>query len=255
MESLELVGGSPAGARPGPAARDESSLTALLFDGLPALVLIVTAVTQPFAQRTTQDLLGLRPWVPILVALAASTLVAVHRLAVVRRLALAECAICLPLLTLTVFSAYTTGNNAVFFVKEGYTLAGTDVAGLRDQLAALGRERDVLQDKLRAAEETMRRLIGAVDPTQGRHQPPARSLFGRLGGLVVGQAEAQPAPARPGEPPREGPDTRAVDVERIRELLQQYQAEQRKLDRQLNEIHLERQKSRSPQQQPLIKSW
>lgn len=232
---------------------DDEGLRSVLFDGLPTMIGIVAVITQPFAQDSLKAMLGSQndppKWPPILVAALVSLLLAVYRLWIVRRTPVPQRVICVPLLALIIFAGYTTGNNAVFFAKEGYLRPGAD-----QEITSLRGERDVLRQKLQSAEETLatiRRALNLPGPGERKTQSAVPSLLGFLRMLSPGAAYAQPRPQ-----PTETRPPEKVDIQKLQDALGRYDKEQQALDQRLKEIKQQQEKARETQQQPpLIKSW
>lgn len=239
------------GERPG---SNDDGLRTLFFDGLPTMIGIVTLISQPFAQDSLRAMFGSQreppTWPPILVAALASLLLAVYRLRIVRRASAPQCAICVPVLALIIFASYATGNNAVFFAKQGYLHAGAE-----QEMTALRQERDVLQEKLKTAEATLMTIsqaLGVPAPGGGTPQSAAPSRLGFLRRLGPEAAYAQAPRPQPGESRR----PEKIDVQKLQDALRGYQKQQEVLDQRLKEIKQQQEKARETQQQPpLIKSW
>lgn len=240
----------PAAERPG---SDADGLRALFFDGLPTMIGIVTLISQPFAQDSLRAMFGSQSeppkWPPILVAALGSLLLAVYRLWIVRRSSAPQCAICVPVLALIIFASYVTGNNAVFFAKQGYLRPGAE-----EEITALRQERDVLQEKLKTAEGTLTTISQALNvPAPGGGKPQS-AVPSRLGFLrTLGPEEAYAQEPRP--QPSESRRPEKIDVQKLQDALRGYEKQQEVLDQRLKEIK-QQQKARETQQQPpLIKSW
>jgi hypothetical protein len=223
----------------------------VFFDGLPAMAGVVTMIAQPFAQESLHKSLGLPDWFPVVVAIVVSGLLAAYKMFVVRHSGPRECAICVPILMLIIFSAYATGNNVVYYAKEGYTKAGS-TAPTPEDVAAVKQERDILQQQLKSANELIDSLRQALNVPEGGPSKPRAWLPTFLGGLmrwgpadVYAQTPRQPAEARPPE---------RVTVQQLREKLRQYEVQQQQLSKQLETVKREEKTVEAPQQR-LIKSW
>lgn len=224
-------------------------LTQVFFSDLPGMAGIVTVVTQPFAQESMRTVLRLPEWIPIVVALGISALLALYKILIMRRSAAPARAICVPFVALVVFAAYATGNNVVYYAKEGLMQPLS-----AEQAATLKRERDNLEQQVKNSEELigkMRRALGVGEPekTSARPEP---SAWARLFG--VPPAEAQPQPRRPEA--RDTARTPGNDLQRLKDELRKFDVEQRQLKERLETIKPDVGKAREQQQQqPLIKSW
>lgn len=227
----------------------------IFFDGLPMMVAIVTVVSQPFVQDTTLAMLGLPVWFPHILAIVVAALLAIYKMMwMVDRAPVTEVAILVPVLTLVIFSAYATGNNVVYYAKEGYTRADAAGQPSGEELAALRGERDVLNQQLQAAREligTLRRAISPPGPSGAIPPSAPASMQTTLRGWLVADAHAQPPPPRPAAPQGE-----RLKVQQLEEALKKYEQQQRELDQKLEKIREGREKTRAPQEQrPLLKSW
>jgi hypothetical protein len=239
---------------------DESStdggLGRLFFDGLPAMAGIVTVITQPFAQDSMRAMFWLPDWLPIVVAVTVSGLLAVYKVRFVRGSSPGECAICVPVLMLIIFSAYATGNNVVYYMKEGYSRAATPSGASSEELTTLQRERDILHQQLQSAQEliaTLRRALGLPEPSEATPHSSLPSLLGALPGIAAARAHAQePSRSTPDRPRGEAPRADKLDVKRLEEALKRYEAQQQQLNRNLKAIQKE---PAQPSPPPLIKSW
>lgn len=235
-----------------PASETEPSLGRMFFDGLPAMAGIVTVITQPFAQESLRATLRLPDWLPIVLAVAISGLLAVYKVVVVRRSGVRECAVCVPVLMLVIFSAYATGNNVVYYAKEGLAKSGEPATASAAELGSLKQERELLQRQLKNAQELIDALRHAVSvPEGGEGKPKPRALApSRLARWAFGVSEAHAqAPRRPPA------DARAeTGLRELRMKLGKYETEQRELARKLEDLKRE-EKSRERQQKPLIKAW
>lgn len=225
-----------------------SSLMHVFLSDLPGMAGIVTVITQPFAQESLRAVLRLPEWIPVVVALGISGLLAFYKVLIVRRSGARECAICVPIVMLVVFAAYATGNNLVYYAKEGLTQPMP-----AEQVGALKRERDLLEQQLRNAEQTITTFRRALNlPEAPASKPssavPPASAWARLFG--VPRAEAQDR--RPA--PRAGGRSQSVDLQRLQQELRKFDMEQQQLKEKLESIKPEVSKPRE-QQQPLIKSW
>jgi hypothetical protein len=239
-------------------SRAEDGLRRMFFDGLPTMAALVTMIAQPFAQDTLRSTLQLPDWLPIIVAIAVSGLLAMYKMKVVRRAGRNDCVICVPILMLVIFSAYAGGNNFVYYLKEGYTRPATSSLGSTEELTALKQERDILQKQLENAEELIETLRGTLrmpESTEGKQQSsPSLSMHSAvaaLKGFIAAEAHAQ------GSTP-ESRDRRREDTlgrEQLQGRLKKYDEEQRELNRRREEVKQEREKNQTTQPKPLIKSW
>ena len=213
------------------------------------MVGIVTLISQPVVQAKTS--LEWPGWLPYAVAIVVSGLLAYYRINVIRRSVASESAILMPLLTLVIFSAYVTGNNVVYYTKEGYSRPGATGGASGAELEALKTERELLQQKLQSAEELIRILRQAVPGAGGKAQSFLPSLPATLGILGPDTAWAQEPPAQPGGRRPEKPTPKQVQ-----DMLKKYDAQQQDLDRKLKEAGKASGKTPAQQQlQPLLKSW
>jgi hypothetical protein len=234
-----------------PLPTDRDSLTQVFLGDLPGMAGIVTVITQPFAQESLRTALRLPDWIPFVIALGISALLAFYRLLIVRRSGRRECVICVPVVMLVVFAAYATGNNLVYYAKEGLTAPMST-----DQVAALKHERDLLEQQLRNAEDVIAKMRRALDlpgapDTKPSSALPRTSAWARLFG--VGSAEAQDRRPEP-RSPRARPET--TERQRLQQELRKYDIEQRQLKERLETVKPDISRPREQQQQqPLIKSW
>jgi hypothetical protein len=232
----------------------QDGLGGLFFDGLPVMAAVVTVITQPFAQESMRSMFLLPEWLPIVIAIVVSGLLALYKLGIVRRAAGRECAICAPLLMLVIFSAYATGNNIVYYAKEGYTRPEPAAKPTGEPPPALVRERDLLKQQLQSAEElinALRKALNMPAPAEGKPQSAIPGPLAILQALAVPAANAQ----EPRKPAPGGTTSRPPDRQQLENLLRKYDAEQRKLDQKLDEVQRSRQQPRETEQRPLIKSW
>jgi hypothetical protein len=239
------------------------SLTSLFLSDLPSMAAIVTVVSQPFAQESLRQATGLPEWMPVAVALMVSGLLAIYKILIVRRSRARDCAICVPIMMLVVFATYATGNNVVYYAKEGFTRPMST-----EQVSALQRERDILEEQLRNAEQTLSTLRRALDlPAAPEAKPrsalPAPSGWARLLGPDVAEAQTRGG-TRPPQPvdreraaDRSRPAERApsVDRQRLMEQLRKYDLEQRELEARRQSVRPDTGTRESPPSPPLIKSW
>jgi hypothetical protein len=225
------------------------SLTHVFLSDLPSMAGIVSVITQPFAQESLRAVLRLPDWIPVVVALGISGLLALYKILIVRGSGARECAICVPIVMLLVFAAYATGNNVVYYAKEGLTHPMST-----EQASALKRERDILEQQLRSAQQAITTLRLALNlPAPADRKPtsalPPASAWTRLFG--VPRAEAQDR--RP--EPRDRVRPQNVDRQRLQEELRKFDVEQRQLKDKLDSIKPEIGTPKEQQPQPLIKSW
>jgi len=253
--SLEADNADAPSSRP---SRDEDqSLTSTFFDGLPLMAAIVTMIAQPFAQDSLHKTLGLPGWLPFVVAMIVSGLLAVYKVAILRRSAQRDCLVCIPLLMLIIFSAYATGNNVVYYAKEGYTKSDTGTA-MSDEITALRKERDNLQEQLANANGVISTLQQTLNPSGTNPGKPRTALPSILGLLMLPrEASAQGGPSRPTDlaAPTGTHQPVPLDAEqrrRLQEALRQYETRQQALDQKLEQIKRESPPSGT---QRLIKSW
>ena len=230
----------------------EDSLRRVFFEGLASLTAIVTVITQPFAQESMRAMFGLPAWLPIIIALGVSGLLAVYRMRIVRQSTLWECAICVPLLACVIFSGYATGNNVIFYTMEGYT---KDAKGptAESRVAALAAERDNLKQQLESAHGAigaLRRTLG-LPPSENKPSSSLSVPSRVVGFFTAGPAYAQ-APGPGKETGRAAPD--AAKLRQLEEVLKKFEADSRKLTDQLDRIK-QNERGRATSQQPLIKSW
>jgi hypothetical protein len=245
MEDQEKQSG-PLVSKP-QASNDEGGIGRVFLDGLPAMAGIVTMITQPFAQESLHESLGLPVWFPVAVAVTVSGLLAAYKMFVMRHSAPRECAICIPILMLVIFSAYATGNNVVYYAKEGYTKAAAAAPSPED-LAILKQQRDILQQQLQNANSLIESLSQALNVPAGK---PGAAVPTFLSGLVPWNPAAAYA-QEPRRTPAEPRATERVDVQQLREKLRQYEIRQQQLTKELEKA--KREEKESPQQR-LIKSW
>lgn len=235
-----------------PKTNDDPSILGIFFDGLPTMAGIVTVTAQPFAQASLQEVLSVPIWLPYVIAAAVSGLLAVYKVMIVRESGRRECLVCVPLVMLMIFSGYLTGNNLVYYAKEGYTRPSAPTTG--PEVAALTQERDILEQQFKSAQDVIDTLRGRA-PSPGPGGTPRSSLPAPLAlprWLTVGEAQAQPPPS-PAAPDLR-PVERGLDMRKVNEKLSQYDIKQRELGKKLEE--LKRQEKRSaPEQKSLIKSW
>ena len=87
-------------------------------NGLPSMVGIVMLIVQPVVQVRAS--LGWPGWLPYAVAIVVSGLLACYRVKLARPSAPSQSPVLMLLLMLVIFSSYVTGNNVVYYTKEGY---------------------------------------------------------------------------------------------------------------------------------------
>ena len=231
----------------------DSTLTSVFLDGLPAMAGIVTMIAQPFAQESLHKTLGLPAWLPFVVAIVVSGLLAFYKVMIVRRASTRECAVCIPLLMLVIFSAYTTGNNLVYYAKEGYTKTPNTSPSSEDA-AAWKQEREILQQQVKNAQElidTLRQAVGMPASSQGAPRSALPSVLGRLMPSLATPAYAQ-------EPQPGAGATRASSqskADQLREKLRRYEIQQQKLNEKLADVKRAEAPRAAETQQRLIKSW
>jgi hypothetical protein len=230
----------------------------MFFDGLPTMAALVTMIAQPFAQDTLRNTLQLPDWLPIIVAVVVSGLLAMYKMKVVRRAGRNDCVICVPILMLVIFSAYAGGNNVVYYLKEGYTRPVISGRGSTEELTALKQERDILQKQLDNAEEligTLRGTLHLPESTEGK-QHSSLSLSMRSAAAALKRFIAPEAHAQGSTPePRDRFRGDALGREQVQGRLKKYDEEQRELNRKREEVKQEREKYQMTRPQPLIKSW
>jgi hypothetical protein len=235
---------------PGRSALDAGNLNQLFFDGLPAMTAVVTLVAQPFAQL--RDSFSLPIWLPALVAIVVSGLLAFYKLHIVRRSPMSECAICAPILMFVIFAAYTAGNNAVYYAKEGYSKPKSGQQSGED-LKLRDREIDLLQKQLQSAShliETLRATLNVPAPAEGPPSSSSPSPLGFLRGLYLGDAHAQ----EPRPPATSGPRPSAEKSKQLSEEFKKYDAQKKEVKDELKQIRQEQERQR-PTAPPLIKTW
>ena len=222
----------------------DDGLRRVFFEGLTSMIAIVTFITQPFAQESMRAMFGLPAWLPIIIALGVSALLAVYRLLTIQTSDLRQFAICVPLLACVIFSGYASGNNVIFYTMEGYTKDKGPTA--EGRLSALTAERDILKQQLDGAKGvigTLRQTLGlppAEDKPSSSRSVPSRWL----GFFGVAPAHAQTG--------RVTPD--AAKLRQLEEVLKKFEADSRKLTNQLEKVKQDdRGAAASPK--PLIKSW
>jgi hypothetical protein len=233
----------------------------VFFEGLPMMIGIVTAITQPFAQTTMQEMFRLPNWLPIFVALVVSGVLAVYRLAIVRGSRPKEYAICAPLLALLIFSGYVTGNNAVHYAKEGITKSG---AGSQEKT---GGEIDILREQnqkllkqLQRADKLLEQIgkaIGISGSETKSEGMPGKTKSSFLGMFIAGAAHAaEPvtAPTKGATDPSPRMPTK-IERQELNQALKDYLGERKAFDKELKELKTEEQKAKDSPSIPLIKSW
>jgi hypothetical protein len=230
----------------------DTSLSTVFLGGLPTMAGIVTMIAQPFAQESLHKTLDLPAWLPFVVAIAVSGLLASYKVMIVRGAGARECAVCIPLLMLVIFSAYTTGNNVVYYAKEGYTKTPSASPSSED-LTAWKQERDLLQQQLKNAQDvidSLRQALGMPASSQGAPRSKLPSVLGRLMPSLVVPAYAQ-------EPQPGGNDPRSsqIKLDQLRKKLRDYEAQQQKLNEKLEAVKRTEAPRTSEPQQRLIKSW
>jgi hypothetical protein len=225
-------------------------LTQVFLNDLTRMAGIVTVITQPFAQESLRAALRLPDWIPIVIALGVSGLLALYKMIIIIRDAEArECAICVPIVMLVVFAAYATSNNVVYYAKEGLVQPMS-----AEQVAALKDERDLLEKQLRNSEQAitpLRRTLNLPAPVETKPTsalPPA-SAWARLFGVPWAEAQDR----RP--EPRDRARPQDVERQRLQEDLKKFDMEQRQLKGKLESIKPETSNPKEQQQRPLIKSW
>ena len=216
--------------------------------GLPSMVGIVTLIAQPVVQAKSS--LQWPGWLPYAVAIVVSGLLAYYRLKVIRRSAPTESAVLMLLLTLVIFSAYVTGNNVVYYTKEGYARPGAAGGPSNAELEAVKTERELLKQKLQSAEELIRVLRDVVPGAAGKPRSFLPSLLAMLETLGPDRAWAQEPPAQPG-----GRRPEKLTPQQVQDMLKKYDAQQRELDWKLKETLKEQEKTQMQQSPPLLKSW
>lgn len=234
---------------------DGGGLRQLFLEGLPTMVAIVTAIVQPITQMTCVEgkcrSWEFPDWTPVVVAAVASFLLAFYRVRIVRRAALFECMICVPLLMLMIFCGAAAGNNVVNYSKQGIT---GELGRLNRKLETLEDERNILEQKLQKTEElvgTLRRAVDLPQASEAKPRSSVPSLLGMLRAFMAGEVYAQEPRAQPGDRRRE-----QLNVQQLQEALKKYEGEQRRLDQELEKIRQEREKGReTPPPQPLFKKW
>jgi hypothetical protein len=238
-------------------SRAEHGLRRMFFDGLPTMAALVTMIAQPFAQDTLRNTLRLPDWLPIIVAIAVSGLLAIYKMKVVRRADANDCMICVPILMLVIFSAYAGGNNVVYYLKQGYTGPATSSLGPSEDLTLLKQDRDLLQKQLQSAQElieNLRETLNMPESSEGKQSSLSFSIPSALAafrGFIASEAYAQGPNSEPRG--RERGDTSGR--ERIQEQLKKYEEEQRELNRRRGQVKQERERYPTIQPKPLIKSW
>jgi hypothetical protein len=234
----------------------------LFFEGLPTMTGIVTIVAQPFAQDSMKKMFAIPEWLPALIALAAAGLLALYRMRIVRKSGLSECAICCPILVFIIFSAYVSGNNVVYYAKEGVSKASvqnvTTAKVDEESVAKQNEEVRILRSQLENANVMIKKLASALNISQSAPAPEKHSSLSsvfKLAGLSwEDTAYAQnPQPER-GESDRSG----TIDQQRLQQLqeeLKKYQQSQQTADKELKNLQQQQQKPPQPPRAPLIKSW
>lgn len=221
----------------------------IFSSGLPTMVGIVTLIAQPVVQAKTS--LGWPGWLPYAVAILVSGLLAFYRIKVTRRSAPTESAVLMPLLTLVIFSAYVTGNNVVYYTKEGYSRPGVTSGPPSAELEVLKTESELLRQKLQSSEELIQVLRQVVPGTGVKPQAFQPSLLTLLEALGAHRAWAQERPAQPG-----GSRPEKLTPQQVQEILKKYDAQQSELDRRLKETQKEQEKVQTQRPPPpLLKSW
>jgi len=234
------------------ADRSDQGTAGVFFDGLPAMAGIVTVVAQPFAQDSLRNVLELPHRVPVVIAVLVSGLLAVHKVVIVRRSGRRECFVCIPLLMLMIFSAYATGNNLVYYAKEGSTKPDSEKLST-EEVSLLRQEREILQQRLKDAQDVIDTL-GRVVKIQ---QAPTTKSRSWLPSLLGSTLQLSPREAEAQEPPRPETTARPVeraDVQELRKKLRQYELQQQQSNKKLEELKRDERVRETPKQ-PFIKSW
>jgi 4-amino-4-deoxy-L-arabinose transferase-like glycosyltransferase len=234
----------------------------LFFEGLPTMTGIVTIVAQPFAQDSMKKMFALPDWLPALIALAAAGLLALYRMRIVRKSGLSECAICCPILVFIIFSAYVSGNNVVYYAKEGVSKAGVQnvTTGKVDEesLAKQNEEVRILRSQLENANEMIKKLAGVLNIPQSAPVPEKHSSLSSVFKLARLSWEDTAYAQNPQPERRETDRSETLDQQRLQQLqeeLKKYQQTQQTLDKELKDLRQQQQKPPEQQQAPLIKSW
>jgi hypothetical protein len=240
----------------------KESFGSLFFEGLPTMTGIVTIIAQPFAQDSMKKMFGLPDWLPAVIALAAAGLLALYRIRIVRKSGTVECAICWPLLVFIIFSAYASGNNVVYYAKEGITKAGVqsvDTGKVAEERLTKEREEvDILRQQLKNANEMIRNMASALNISRSEPmkegRPSTSSLFRLSAMLSVNHAYAQNSKEEGGTTERPmQPDPQ--QLQRLQEALKQYEETQQKLDKRIEDVQKQQKSTIQQQSPPLIKSW
>jgi hypothetical protein len=166
---------------------------------------------------------------------------------------------------LVVFAAYATGNNVVYYAKEGFSNPMSS-----DQVSALKRERDILEEQLRNAQQAVATLRQALDlpPTtpdsrRGAVAPPDPSAWSRFFGVSIAEAQNRGSGggrSRSDDRDRDRTadrdrttDRESADRQRLKEELRRFDQNQRELEERRQSVKPEtRTKDKD---QPLLKSW
>lgn len=208
---------------------------------------VVTMVSQPFAQSRMQELLGLAVWVPVVIAVAVSVLLAAYHVFAIQRVKVMEGVILMPLVAMILFSSYA-GTNQLFASDPQQTASAADKTAAARMLN--------LEEQLNLQREINTQLIKALglppeENMQGRipEAPPMRSGLRGVLERVVDFLIA-PAYGQAGKPANMQDEQRR----QLEAQLRNARAQQGKLE--LERRRLEQASSNNANRKaPLLKSW
>jgi hypothetical protein len=240
MDSQNSAQVTPAGGR---------SLNEMFLRDGAAMAGIVALVAQPFAQNSLKELLQIPDWLPLVVAIGVSALLALYKMKFVVKASFSECCLIVPMVALVVFSLYATGNNVAYYTQLGLDkpVHAVDHADAHE----LTVENELLKQQLNNANEAIEALRRAVEPagnSDGKHsEQNAESKIvaglGRLLNSLIAPATAQevspdPKPSVPsnelGKILRKYEEQKAlIEKDLKRNQAQPGNAEQPRLQRQL----------------------
>jgi hypothetical protein len=217
----------------------------LMLSDTPVLAGVIMALAQPFAQL--RETIGFPQWTPLLVAAAASLLIAVYHVQYRRRSRGREAWLLTPLITLILFSAAVGANNLVDAARQGGAKAG-QAAAVTDQAELLRETLRLAQEQLeneRRLRETLLKELGVSPPAEDAGAPHKGSTLTWPALTALANWLIQNAAA----------ETEAERRKRVEAALKKYQEEQQKLKAKEEQLKQETPPREQQKSAPLWKTW
>jgi hypothetical protein len=229
-----------------------SNVVSVLFNNGPTqagvMVGIVNAISQPFSQSAVLNALSLTEWaesLPLLIAIVVSFMLAIYQTLVMQRTRISEALIVVPLVTGILFGMSLGANHLTADMINDSTNVEQDTS--KDTLVS--EQKKQLQKQLNDLQKQVALLDVASNEQQAVNSRKTRGIPGMDGLLAVTAAPSSELPAA----------SKSIDDTSQTSTDQKNNVDQKKIQRQIEELHkkmqaLEKQQ-RKPKPRSLYRSW